>query len=697
MPDLRPGDAAGGEPRLAPFRVGGCLVEPAWNRIVRDGQAVKLEPRVMRLLTVLAAAPGRPLRRQQLLDSVWPDVTVNEEALSRAVSQLRRALGDDPKAPRFVQTVHKGGYCLIAPVEAAEAAEAPVAEAPRPRRRWLWALLAVLAIALPALLIYRAAAPSTPSSDARALRALVPLTSDPGREIDPAVSPDGTRVAYLASVGGSYDLFVRNVEGGAPLRLTRSRLAKGHPVWSPDGGRIALVAAEAEAAAIYLISVKDGAAAKLIDLPSWSWGLDWSPDGRTLAYSDVAPGEAAGIALADIATKAVRPVARSGTSAGDLKPVFSPDGKRLAFIRDGPLDRQQIGIVELAKAEAARVLDLPPQALRGLDWTPGGEALIFSARSGRRFGLNRVALTPGARPEALAAEGGDLFNPSIARTGRIVVEEVEEDRDVWRVDLAQGTAAALIRSTSDDQHPAYAPRGDAIAFVSERSGQPELWVQSPGADARRLTKLGGRGISHVSWSPDGRRLAFLATDPDGGTIHLVEAASGRMWVLGGGRGSVPIGWSAEGRSLFRLAPDGRHWRLEELGLADEQARPIPAPALRLAALAADGSSVFGLPAGENRVLHIVPGAGVMRQFRLPPSLPGERVAAMVAAPGALYLIEDARGTGIVHRLDLRSGSVGKSVRFDFYGGGPVSLAPDGRWLAYTRARETANDLAWTEL
>ena len=77
-----------------PFRVGEWLVEPARNRIGRDGAFRKLEPRVMRLLATLAAAAGRPLSRGALLDAVWPDVTVNEEALSRAISQLRRALDE---------------------------------------------------------------------------------------------------------------------------------------------------------------------------------------------------------------------------------------------------------------------------------------------------------------------------------------------------------------------------------------------------------------------------------------------------------------------------------------------------------------------------------------------------------------------------------------------------------------------------
>jgi DNA-binding winged helix-turn-helix (wHTH) protein len=294
------------EPRSSSFRVGDWLVEPHWNRIGRDGETVKLEPRVMRLLATLAAVPDRPLQRQELLDSVWPDTFVNEEALSRAISQLRRAFGDDAKAPRYLQTVHKAGYCLIAHVgdaadrqasPAPQLSPAPAQAQPPRRRRWLpaAAIPLLLLAGLGGLLLYRGFAPSLQPV---ALRTLVPLTSDLGREIDPAVSPNGSRVAYLASSGAGYDIFVRDVDGGAPLRLTGDRLAKGHLTWSPNGDRLAFVAAdiaaEGDTAAIYVLPLTGGGARKLVDLPSWSFGLDWSPDGRTLAYADAARGEKPG-------------------------------------------------------------------------------------------------------------------------------------------------------------------------------------------------------------------------------------------------------------------------------------------------------------------------------------------------------------------------------------------------------------------
>ena len=139
MSDRKPAEAAVAEPRPLSFVVGDWLVEPHWNRICRGEETVKLEPRVMRLLVTLAAVPDRPLQRQELLDTVWPDTFVNEEALSRAVSQLRRAFGDDAKAPRYLQTVHKGGYCLIAPVRDTAAHDAshasPVPAPPSPHGR----------------------------------------------------------------------------------------------------------------------------------------------------------------------------------------------------------------------------------------------------------------------------------------------------------------------------------------------------------------------------------------------------------------------------------------------------------------------------------------------------------------------------------------------------------------------------------
>ena len=91
-----------------PFIIADWRVEPRLNRLCRGGTSVRVEPKVMEVLLCLAEAPGEVVTRETLLGRVWPDVTVSDDALSLAVSKLRKALGDDRRAPRFVETISKG-------------------------------------------------------------------------------------------------------------------------------------------------------------------------------------------------------------------------------------------------------------------------------------------------------------------------------------------------------------------------------------------------------------------------------------------------------------------------------------------------------------------------------------------------------------------------------------------------------------
>lgn len=84
----------------------------------REGTEVALPPRVLGVLEVLLDRAGQVVARQDLLDGVWKDAFVTDTSLAEAVSFLRQALGDDPQAPTYIQTVHRRGYRFLAPVTA---------------------------------------------------------------------------------------------------------------------------------------------------------------------------------------------------------------------------------------------------------------------------------------------------------------------------------------------------------------------------------------------------------------------------------------------------------------------------------------------------------------------------------------------------------------------------------------------------
>jgi TolB-like protein/DNA-binding winged helix-turn-helix (wHTH) protein/Tfp pilus assembly protein PilF len=100
------------------FRLAEWLICPKLNTIQGQNAApVRVEPKVMQVLVCLANRPAEVVSKEHLMREVWPDTFVTDDVLTRAISELRRVLGDDAKHPRYIETIAKGGYRVIAPVE----------------------------------------------------------------------------------------------------------------------------------------------------------------------------------------------------------------------------------------------------------------------------------------------------------------------------------------------------------------------------------------------------------------------------------------------------------------------------------------------------------------------------------------------------------------------------------------------------
>jgi DNA-binding winged helix-turn-helix (wHTH) protein len=98
-------------------RIGACRVEADFDRLVMPGRQVSIEPKAMAVLMYLAHHPGRVISAGELIEVVWHGRPMGDNPVYRCIAQLRRALGDDPRAPTYIGTVPTKGYHLIAPVE----------------------------------------------------------------------------------------------------------------------------------------------------------------------------------------------------------------------------------------------------------------------------------------------------------------------------------------------------------------------------------------------------------------------------------------------------------------------------------------------------------------------------------------------------------------------------------------------------
>ena len=158
---------------------------------------------------------------------------------------------------------------------------------------------------------------------------LINLSHNIAFDAYPAVSPDGSKVAFISDRDGNYELYIMDIDGNNQTRLTHNSVAEKSPSWNPDGKSIVFVSERGGDNDIYKIDLNTLEIEKVF---SSSFDPQWSPDGSMIAFSSLNFGEGTS---ADIYIKAVyqdNPINLTDTPSFDTQPSWSPDGKKIAFI-----------------------------------------------------------------------------------------------------------------------------------------------------------------------------------------------------------------------------------------------------------------------------------------------------------------------------------------------------------------------------
>jgi DNA-binding winged helix-turn-helix (wHTH) protein len=282
---------ASSRPIAAVLAFGPFRFEPG-NGLWRDGAEVPLPPRALGLLEALTAQPGSVVSKQSLMDAVWKDAFVTEASLLEAIRVVREALGDDRLNPRYIRTVHRRGYRFVAPVSsvtsAPEAPEAPAAPEAPDAHAWRPLLVAGAAAtaAMIGIAIVFALFGQRPPEPRPTMRFTIALPDD--LAIDPlrgsvAVSADGTRMVYVAIVGGRPRLLLRTIDRDTPQIIDGSDGA-ADPFFSPDGRWIGFFAR----GTLKKLSV-DGGTPVVLCAARAGAGASWGRDG-TIVFGGGAGG-----------------------------------------------------------------------------------------------------------------------------------------------------------------------------------------------------------------------------------------------------------------------------------------------------------------------------------------------------------------------------------------------------------------------
>ena len=186
-----------------PIRIGEWRVDPVSSQLSQGADIVKVEARTMRLLLFLAERTGEVVSIDELLERVWSGVVVTPDSVYQAIASLRRQLGDDPKNPRYIATVPRLGYRMVADVTPyADAPVMPVNPARRSASKLLWFGAAGAALVLMALAYW---AIGFKPAEVQPTIAVLPFQDLTTQEMNEGVFADGLTEELIGALskGGS--------------------------------------------------------------------------------------------------------------------------------------------------------------------------------------------------------------------------------------------------------------------------------------------------------------------------------------------------------------------------------------------------------------------------------------------------------------------------------------------------------------
>lgn len=412
---------------------------------------------------------------------------------------------------------------------------------------------------------------TAPASGGTATR----LTAHPGMEVFAKFSPDGNWIAFTGQYDGDEQVYVIPATGGVPRQLTfypargplTPRWGWDNQVygWSRDGKRIFFRSLRDSwslpIARLYSVSV-DGGPAEALPMPEAGSG-DYSPDGAQMVYSpqfrDFRPekryggGQANVLYTFDLKTSETKRITEGPRATRD--PIWMGDAIYFTSDRDGHFNLYSYNVSNGKTAQITRSkqwdVRWPSSDHAGrIVYEMDGELQVLDTKSGKSDGISITVPDDGLwrRPSRVSA-AANIESYDLSPKGERALFSARGD--IFTVPIEKGPTRNLTHSSgAHDKWPSWSPDGSQIAFISDLSGEEELYLvpQDGSKPAEQITRGGSAMRYQPEWSADGKRIAFGDKD---GKVFVVTLADRQMTeIVDDPRGQIrDYVWSPSGNFL----------------------------------------------------------------------------------------------------------------------------------------------------
>lgn len=582
------------------IRFGSFTLDLESRQLTNAGEDIHLEPKAFELLSALVLERPKALSKADLQERLWPGTFVAEANLSNLVAEIRAALGDPARAPKFVRTAHGFGYAFCGdaepvtdpgeaapvpePSEASDGSEARTATGPPPppssRVPWLVAAaLAIGLIAIASIQLRRASEPA-PAADPVQFTIALPAQASLGSPSRPgagtatqlAVSPDGRHIAFVARARSANQIWLRPV---ATLDATPMPGTEGgaYPFWSPDSRSIGFFAD----GKLKIVQIAGGPPIVVADAPFGNGG-SWSRENVIL----FAPGPSQ-TGLLRVSSAGGSPTVATTldkTAGEDVHrwPHFLPDGRHFFYTAvTGPCcPASTPSVIRLGSLDSASADVTLFEAESSASYASGH--VIFAhdeTLMARPFDLEARQLRGEAFPlaERVTTAPSRYVGASVSATGTLVYGQTAADlarqltwfdRNGRELGTLSDAAPYSGLSLSPDE------RRVAVTLETGAASNVDIWLIDVTRNIRsRLTVHPGQERSPV-WSPDGARIAFQSSRSRQpiAVRQTLSSETGKDELLLDGHANftmTPTGWSSDGRFIAYTTRGSNVWILPLFG------------------------------------------------------------------------------------------------------------------------------------
>ena len=550
---------------------------------------------------------------------------------------------------------------------------------------------------------------AAPAPTRRTMPRLQQVTFTEALEEYPAWSPDGSKLAYAREVGSLRKIFRQDAEGGVPVPVITGDFDDFSPAWAPDGRTILFVRhqdhrrrhepgdvfGEDQTVDVWSVDVETGREAVLVRNAS---NPAWSPDGSRIAVDASWAGPRR---LWVLDARGRNPKQVSGDTSEEvvhIRPRWSPDGEHIVF-QNIERTKFDIRVVHVASGRMVSVTNDPSIDVEPC-WSPSGRHICFSSYRSGGINLWRIPVRPDGSPvgplEQMTTGAGQDVQAALSPDGsRLAFTILRQNADLWKLPVSPetgqptGAPEKVLATSREESRGAWSPDGSRIAFNSDRTGDMNIWMFTPGDGSVRALTHGSGGDYQPNWSPDGRTVAFFSSRGGEPAIWTVSVESGDLRRLSR-EGAIEINpfYSPDGHWIAYMSD--REGRLEVWVMGSDGSEPrqvgregVGGHFLRWSK---EGAIIFRCPA-RKALLRVSPEGGE-------PELLGE-----IAGGAHISLSPDQRRVmDVVNHKTLWVSPLGGSPERVFEFEEPAARidypvwSPDGNWVLFDRFEPQGGDI-----